>query len=439
MAPNSTNNTNDDIFSTSDSATISKQSSRKTKEAADSKRPSSSAGKKSHKGLIIGLVAGVAVVAGGAGAFSVYRSQPNIVAADAAINLVNTKNLSVTGTIDMQYDKKFASDFGFNRITLTIDSVATSPLPASSKAKLAVESDTYGDFEIELSNVVASDGVLYLQANGVEGALDKWYEANIQKYLEYNKCDSNYSTKMACDYSSSYYNSSSMKQQYKTFKSYFQNTFDLIDNTWWKIDIEALINSIDDETELEIDNDYSTAYKCLVSQVDNPDNSKEISALYRQYPFITIKQYTGSDAQAQSGSKLYNINMDAEALTDFAKGTINSGTFSRVQSCFKKIDDFDILDPSDIKESDWKEFKKAADKNLSDIENLYIGIDDWSHRLTSLQYSHTEKKAGTVSVDLKFNYNATTVSIPDDAKDITELVETFASDYAKAARYSSLY
>lgn len=389
---------------------------------------------KSHKGLIISLSAGAVLLIGGAVAgYTVYRSQPAVIAADAITGLIGAKNLSVTGTYDIKFSKSYAYDLGVEQVTLSLDQNSSTP-PASTTAKLEVKSTKYGDISLKFNEVIMQDGVIYLKVDSIEDTVDAVFNAFIDNQPDYAYCADGLTN---CYRQLPIYKSQA-KREYQKIKGYFSKTIELVNDSWWKIVPEEIINTMDAEFGLQVDNSYSDAYKCVMEKISNSSTSSELSSIYRKNQFISLTPYSGSDFTAESGGNLYNINIDPDAMVGFAKDTLNSKSYSDINGCLSKIEGFRTMSPSDVTDSDWNNLKTQATDTAEGMKNVYVEIDGWSHQLSNLHFKHTESGMGSAEANFKFGYNAPTVTAPSDAVDISDLLDTFYEDYVKAMRYLTL-
>ncbi|MBQ3410082.1 hypothetical protein IJG66_01850 [Candidatus Saccharibacteria bacterium] len=433
------NNSNDDIFNQGNAPA--------TPTTPETPAPAAVApAKKSKKGLAIGLSVGAVVLLGGAAAgYTVYRNQPAVIASDAVTNVITAKNLGISGTYDMKFGKTYADQYGIEKVTLTLEQSSATP-PAATTAKIDVKSTTYGNFSLKFSDVIIQDGVIYLKLDGVEDTIDTVFDAYIDLMLSnydylYENCASTtdygatncYSDQIQAPKKSDY------EKQYRQIKSYFSDTIELADGTWWKISPDELINTIDADYGIEIDNDYSDAYKCIIENISNPSTSSELGTIYRKNQFVNLTPYTGSDFTAQSDGNLYSISVDAGALVDFTKDVLDSNLYSNVNGCLSKIEGFSTVKASDISDATWDNYKTQAQDFASKIKDLYVEVDGWSHQLRNLYFTHAESGVGSVKADFKFSYDAPAVSAPSDSVDVADLLDTIYNDYNRAMRAMSSY
>lgn len=402
--------------------------------------PVQQAPKKSKKGLIIGLsAAAVAVIGGSVGAFAIYRTQPDVVISEAVANVLTARNLGISGTVSTAFNKTYAKTYGMESVTLTFDGAA-GPLPASASAKLEVKSDNYSNLSLKFSNVIMEDGVVYLQVDGVEDAIDAYFEAYLNTIVE--------SQTENCSRGTSYYSNcntstatlkNTYKKEYEQYKSYFSDTLELVDGTWWRISVDELIDAMDDELGLDIEENYSDAYKCLLSEINNPNTTKELSSIYQQNKFVNVSAYDGNEISAKSGGNLYSISFNSAKVVDFAKNALSSASFDRAQSCLTKIDGFKKVNPSEIKDSTWNHLSENIDESYNKNLKFYVEANNWSHQLSRLYMTNTgdSTEIGTATADLNFTYNAPTAQAPTSSKEITKLIQTVANDFSKM--YASAY
>lgn len=228
--------------------------------------------KKKRTNLIISaIIAAVLVVAGAVSAFLYFswKNSPEIVALDAVTNLINVKSATVAGDI------KIDAGIDDESIQSAVISLNANVIGISSSASASIAVTTEDDkFTVSASEVMLSDGKLYLNFDGLD--------------------------------------------------NYLQD----IDDTWWEVDVPEIAKSFENFIGASMSNSIAKAYNCLIDYGNSLSSNKSgLAEIYQNHQFITIAK---SDFYKSNG---YKVTIDEKTLKDF-KNELNALPASKTfRSC----------------------------------------------------------------------------------------------------------
>lgn len=354
----------------------------------------------SHKGAkVFALVMAIILLAlgGVAGWFFIYYDNPDKVLADAVTHFYQADNIVFDGGISLMDPDDEASPI--KSIMLDFD-LSSLRLPFSTEASLLVlfDEDAEADLDmlkLKLGLVWLTDGAIYLQLGGLHDTiaslnLTPEQRAELQTYID---------------------------------------TFEQIDNEWWRISVPDLID------QLELDSDYDQAfnemYVCVLDSVKDNDLS-DLAPLYRKHSFFSASRVSSRTSRPDvstppaSGYKAYEITLDRAKLADFLNAIYDQDSEPELVSCLNRVArkyNFDELD------FEVNEFT-AEDFELPEDFHLYAEISYFGHELRSLNAEWTASDY-LADAGLVFTYQSATVNPPDSYRSLTELSDTLIEAFAE--------
>lgn len=315
--------------------------------------------KRRKKGMIIAIIIAIIVVlgAGAAAAYKFWYQNPQKVISDAVVNAMQAKTTTFNGKIEGSGPTKIAVTMkgGFTRGTGSADVTATF---------------TFDDKQYTV------DG----------GAI---YDDKSDFYVKVNNLDD------------------LVKDQRQQIPATMQS---LVDDFIAKINSRWIRISSDDIKGFseELAKSQSCIQDAYEKFQDDKSVSSEIIDLYKQHPFVTIKDELGS----KNGSLGYTLGIDEAKSRDYGNGLKDTKLYKSLHECDKNITIDDEMADST---------SEAAD----DDTKTEVWVSRWTHELTNITATVNESKPDekmTTSFDFAFNKDFS-VKAPDDAKSIKDLMQ----------------
>ena len=399
--------------------------------------------KKKKTGLIVGcVIGGVAVIGGGVAgaiAFNSYYNSPETIATDAITNLFKSEPM-MTNTVTEVDLGSMGAYMGVDSVKIEANESTNGDGEGSGTITASVKADA-GDFSMKVGNAVSKDGVIYLKLDGVSDLYDK-YSANLP-----------YATARVL--------------------SGFENIISEADGQWYKIDIPELVDKYYSAFGLS-KSDAKTIkglYKCLFNTFSSmPDYLRDLGEVYREYPFASMVEYTGSSSP-KHGGKLYNVKLDAGKLMDFMKKAVDTKAADDIAACMddagisaSTVSSYTNINGKSSKKSSSKTFKEvlsesreslkesidnakedvakaqeSLDEMMEEMPDYYIEIDG-SHHIIGMG-SEISQSGMKSTMDTEITYGKSEVSIPSDAKSIDSLIDDVIDELnnMSAVDYSDVY
>lgn len=319
-------------------------------------------------------VAGCALI--GTGAFAFYRSQPEVVAYDAIVNLINAKNAGVDGKIELTNGEEGTS------LTIDLNSIMDAPASSATNLNATMKSSDDKTYRLELGQAMLSDGILYIKVGGIKEAIK---QAGADEDLE----------------------------------SELGDLLDLIgeiDGQWWKIDIpeilgEATKNEIIDNEDKD---SLTKAYGCVVTAANRHDETaKELTKLYGEHKFVAVEK---TKKDAAFGNSVYSISLNKDEVVKYTNAAQNTAVSQDLISCLKNAGEFD---EESISSTEVTTDDLAV---LDELPTIYAQINDWNHKINRIFFDY-EKDGDLVKADLNIKYDNKKVEAPSNAKSIVKLMD----------------
>lgn len=357
---------------------------------------------KSHKGLIVGIIAAVILlICGGVAAwFCFWYSNPDQVAYDAVNQLIKAENVGFEGGFAYFNPDE---DSELKMVLISFDS-ASSSLPSSTSGKIQfvfnpekVEGDPR--VLIEVKNIVMQDGVIYLQLAGLMDSinsleLDEATRASLEVYL---------------------------------------STVEVIDNEWWQISVPDLL--ADTGMPEQQADAFSDIYQCTV-QAMNSDMSGEVAEIYKQNQFVKVQptkrlapENSDSETELTAGYKAYELTIDKNKLAGFVNRLPETKVAEDFFACYSQaMYDAGYVGSKDHLSADDFEEITADDVAWPDAEDMrvYLEISRFGHKLRSAHvyaYDDGEYLAGGT---ILFKYENVVVNPPESYRPVTDLFAELA-------------
>ena len=349
--------------------------------------------KKSKLPIIIGASVAAALLIGGAAAFAIYRSQPEVAALDAISGFLSANNVASSGSVNISnITDADGSDFGIKTAVINFDSQTTSSGNLTEATATVTLSDD-STVSLNFGEAFMNDGKLYLKVDGIKDAIN------------------------------------ALPQEYaSTVGEYFGDIVDRIDGTWWEVSLSDILNASKDTIPEQTAQQIQAVYDCGVQTMNEINSSNELADLYKDHRFIKVANYSGSDIQASSGGTLYTISLDNNELAGFTKGIGDTNIANNFVTCYNNIEGVspEIKASDAFKDVDADDFKDISDN----LPELVLEVNFLTHNLDGFHVYYAGDSKATFSpsvrADLAFKYGSASVNVPDGAKsvlDLTDLVE----------------
>lgn len=335
--------------------------------------PAFTPAKKPRKtGMIVGIIAAAALVVFGGGgvlAYNVWYQNPQKVITDAIMNAVTAKTAVFTGTLSVDNDQvKVGVEINAKGDDKNSD--------LSAKLKVTYQEKEYA---IDAAAIYAESGDIYLKVE----KLDDVATLIKEQFASY---DTTGALSKAID-----------KMVAK------------IDGTWIKISADDL-KSYSEEA--------SSAQTCIGDATkkfkDDKEAISEISTLYQNNQFITVKKDLGS----KDGSIGYEIESDKDKAKAFATGLENTKIYKALHDC----DESFTISSDDL----------AADESKA-TGTVQIWVDAWSHQFTKIELNGESDGTKVNATILPIFNKAVTVEVPTTSTTLTQLQEDFTQIFSEAS------
>lgn len=386
--------------------------------------------KKKHTGLIIGLVIAFLLLGGGAfAALAIIKNQPENILVDAFNNLVNAKQVAVTGSFTFKPGKNLEQYIG--PINVKINSETANSNTSSSIGVSVEVPDFRQPITLDFGEIVMSDGVFYIKASGLKKIYDDiLYDTINEQITSEMESQYRYSLRRQCyeiDERDAYYDcinqitpisdpaiSANIQSQVTMLQNQIEEIINEVDDEWFEISMEDVLDSdivkeyIDNRTR----NTIIKARDCYNNTIKNlSDYSNELSNVYSNNSFITM--------QADQDS-FYKLYLDSDKLA----GYINAIPKTKLINDYASCNDVTLTDDM---------FTSLTPAQLSNVisffPNIYARFDGFlSHRITALKINR-DYDYFAISADLNFTYPSNlVVDAPSDSTPVMDMVEDIMED-----------
>lgn len=343
--------------------------------------------KKSKGGLVALIIALVVLLLGGAGVVAAYfvAHTPEKIMTSIIDNF-SSKNLGISGTIEVGGDE----DNEPIKISLSSKTDGESQASASTTATTKIEDKT---FDISASATVLKDYTLYFKMDGLKKIIKSYGDA-----LNYS------------------------------YGSSLVDFAEDIDGNWWKLSVPELIDSVDELSSSE-KKEYKEKYDCAINEF-NKLRDNDLKTYYKENPFIKLEKYTGDKNFAGRGDT-YKVSLDAEKLVGYAKAIAKSTNVSGIIKCLdieensKEIEDNVDIDIVKKNLENFPEVILIVKNNFlgAELTGIYVEGSKREIEEENEGYSYTHTVGIDLKADISFSKNTETVTAPEGAKSVTELVD----------------
>ncbi len=394
--------------------------------------------KKKRTGLIVGIIIALLILGGGGtiAALAIIKNQPENILIDSFNNLLNAKQVAVTGSFNLNPGNEMKQHIG--PINIKINS-ETSNSNSSTSSSISVDYPSLGQpINLDFGEVAMSEGVYYIKASGLKKIYDGVLHDIVEEQLISQIEDQySYSLIRQCreiEDRETYNNCinqaytvtdpiilANIQSQVATIQNHIENIISDVDDKWFEFSTEDILDSnlikqyIDQKTRdsiIKARDCYNNTFNRL------SDYSSELSNLYSNNQFITM--------QADQDS-FYKVSFNADKLTNYISAIPKTKLVNDFASCNDITLTEDMFTPPSTNQI----------SNIIDIlPNIYMKFDGFlSHHITSLKVEK-DYDYFSISADLSFTYPdnlvitapADSTPIMDKVEDIMEEIEDIANE-----------
>lgn len=370
------------------------------------------------KKIIIGCTAGAVAILGASGLVfaSVLDNREENIALSAVSDLLSNHARSINGYVDFaktSTKNTFKSSNEISHVRVELDNNTSADNEAKTTATFIF---TYGgkDYKLVVDSVIIKDYTLYVSVSNLK--------ETINQFVDSMKNDSSFSSYISA---------------YELYEDIINQVVGEIEGTWWKISVPDVIDSLDDNTMSDDQKQKAKdAYTCMVEAANKASkDGGKFAKLYKDNAFVGIEKYTG-DAKPSAEGDLYSVKLDSNKFANFVNALPDqlieygfkdcakmirevSENNSTVNSYEEKIED--VEENAERGKVEPKQFDETFEKIN---KHLVITIKNgfFSHKLSGV-YVSGEKDDYKGTIDFKFDGQKGGISAPENAKNITELVD----------------
>lgn len=364
------------------------------------------------------LIGGIAFAAA-----YIINNQPANILMSAIGNLTSAERVGIDGSVDFTIEN--SEDIGVSSFNLKFDD-QYSGLSNSATATLNINfTDGTKAPTIKFGEVMLSEGVLYVEANGLRDFYNGAFRENIKTTLMNqmlygyqvttieNCTPANDASEAEClDETQAVIvvdpnTEAAASQAIDNMLDQIGEIINSIDGQWVEIYIDDVLDS-DMLTSIPYSTreSISSAYKCVTGVLNQATNySGELSNLYSQNPFLNMT--AGVDS-------FYDISIDATNLAGYLNAIPKTKFASDLSACYNSGESIESVS---IDAEDLSLMLESAPQLSAKFDGIF------SHRLTELKIN-SQNEFFKLNSDLKFSYpNSINVSAPADHRPIMDVVE----------------
>jgi hypothetical protein len=317
-------------------------------------------------------------------------------------------NTTIQGTIGVKSNDSSSS---ISDLKISINSnLTTDSLINSSTATLSGSLRNGGDFSIDLSEVYAANGDLYLKIDGISEIMDDPYL--LSDSAETTSTEEGLTTEeLQTEEEISVDEEMTLNEgtpSTGTITSML-SIIGTIDGEWIRIPISEL-----GATSSELTSGIDSKTSCAVELFANLDNNRNsIMEMYQRNSFIGST--TKDLAVASVNNPIYKVVVKSENFTNFFNEARNSSMLKEYQDCTGET--IEALNAGSV------------DQTLAELPEVYVEVDG-DDNFTRLYFvADTNEGDATITTDLNFSYPTNVnVSEPAEYTDLSEILQGLFSN-----------
>lgn len=325
--------------------------------------------KKSHKGVIIGLILALLIAAVGIVAVILLSrsSNPEAVALDAITRTIKEENKTISGTVKIS-----SSETG--SVTLALDG-KSSGLNNEASATITVKMNNLGDFVFRFNEVFQDNGTLYLKTS----ELRDFFDSVKDKYKAYLTTDALTAVVDSID-----------------------NLVKSVDARWWRISVAEIMELSGLSSE-----SLATEYNCVIKAAGDIFKSSglnHLAEIYQNNQFLIVGASDVKPASFTGNS--YSAAIDSVRLAKFWNTFVVSEDVAAIRACGENSDILETVMPDEL-------VGTATFATYLDIDN--------NHNLNGFYLRAVSDSNITTEVDLRLGKGDGRIETPETSKPITDL------------------
>lgn len=317
-------------------------------------------------------------------------------------------NTTIQGTIGIKSNDSSSS---ISDLEISINSnLATDSLINSSTATLSGSLRNGGDFSIDLSEVYAANGDLYLKIDGISEIMGDPYL--LSDSAETTSTEEGLTTEgLQAEEEISVDEEMTLNEETSSTGTITSmlSIIGTIDGEWIRIPISEL-----GTTSSELTSGIDSETSCMAELFMNLNNNRNsIMEMYQRNSFIGST--TKDLAVASVNNPIYKVIVKSENFTNFFNETRNSSILKEYQDCTGET--VGALNADSV------------DQTLAELPEVYVEVDG-DDNFTRL-YFVTDANEGdaTITTDLNFSYPTNVnVSEPTEYTDLSEILQRLFSN-----------
>ncbi len=376
--------------------------------------PEPVAPKKKKTGVIIGIIISLFVMVGcGVAAALLFMNRGGADPVAAAVNKIMNGNMPNYMNVDGEIDIKINSDDSIVT-NLKVDlkaGVLTTSLINSAKATLTATLKDVGDLTLDVNEIRAADGDIYLKVDGLIEALKNPKLLNV--LIDVEQTDVNQTDVVDCAGETDCVSEEEVEiteddeflQQYTT---YLTDTLGFVDGEWIRISTEDI-----DEMTSETEDATASCSIDLINTISQNRNS--LAEMYNKNAFVGGTTDEETTAIVKRNDPVYRVVFDKEKLIGFMTNLDNSEIMKSFNRCQSENgeEEINIIENQD-----------SIIEALSKVPAVYVEVNG-DNDITRL-YSSLESSKVAIKVDLGFSYpKNVNISEPgvEEYQDIKDVIQ----------------
>ena len=341
--------------------------------------------KKSKKGLITGIIIILLIIAGAISAviFTSAKNTPENVVLDAVTNTIKDKNHRIYGKLETTVltPMTLAEGNYKNTVVLEIDGY-NEGLSNETTASFTIKNFGGKDYVFRFSEVLQDDGTIYIKSAELSDFINS-LASLLSPYLT--------------------------AEPYSSMVGLLKSLAGKISSTWWRISVPELVAAFGLE-----DNSIANQYDCLIGAAKKFFDSSSINSItdaYKDSQFLSVEKYD-TDEIPSFTNDTYRASIDAVRLAKFWNNVVTIGPVNDMRSCEQGGNN-----------QVSKAFNPVTSDQLESMNGQKIFLDIDKDRRISGIYFTGSTDGNNYTADIHIDKSGGEVSVPENAKPITELKE----------------
>lgn len=368
--------------------------------------------KRKRRLIIAGIIAiVVAVICGVAAALLLINRKPEDAVGHAIDKLLSgvNNNVAINGTIEAKSNDP-SSTFSKMKVDLDVKLVGGTAINATNATLTLTTRGSREDVAIELSEVYAKGGDLYVKADGLADAIMSINEAALYTNEVIDDCivedgEEGCTVEVIDKCGGETDKCGTGQVTSMSFLEDFAGIADLIDGEWIRISGDEL-GALTEEV------DGSESLGCIATFAEDISSSmNSVAMLYQNNPFVMSA--SENLTVAKKANPIYQLSIDNTNLNSFIKGAQDLSATENLFDCMGYVNSGTNVD--------------SFTSDLSFLPTFYVEVDN-NYNFTRLYFDYKNEDAD-VTVDLDFAYpDNLNIVEPVEYQDLETLMQNYALD-----------